>query len=85
MKNGVVEVSVADEGIGVPPEEQERIFERFYQVDSSTTRRFEGTGLGLSIVKQIVEGHNGQVWVASPTSNDAAGRGSTFHFTVPHV
>ena len=85
MKNGVVEVSIADEGIGVPPEEQERIFERFYQVDSSTTRRFEGTGLGLSIVKQIVEGHSGQVWVASPTSNDTSGRGSTFHFTVPHI
>ena len=85
MKNGAVEVSVADQGIGVPIEEQERIFERFYQVDSTTTRRFEGTGLGLSIVKQIIEGHGGQVWVASPTLNDASGRGSTFYFTVPKI
>jgi signal transduction histidine kinase len=85
IRDGFVQVSVADEGIGVPPEEQERIFERFYQVDSTTTRRFEGTGLGLSIVKQIVEGHGGQVWVISPTLKDAAGRGSTFYFTLPHI
>jgi len=83
VRDGFIEVLVADQGIGVPPEEQERIFERFYQVDSTTTRRFEGTGLGLSIVKQIVEGHGGRVWVVSPTLSDASGRGSTFHFTIP--
>jgi signal transduction histidine kinase len=82
QKDGSVVVSVADEGVGVPPEEHERIFERFYQVDGSTTRRFEGTGLGLAIVKQIVEGHNGRVWVESPT---LSGRGSTFYFSVPAV
>lgn len=79
--DGVAQVAVADEGIGIPPAEHERIFERFYQVDSTITRRFEGTGLGLAIVKQIVEGHGGQVWVHSPTLPNASG--STFYFTIP--
>jgi len=79
--DGTARVAVADEGIGVPPAEHERIFERFYQVDSTITRRFEGTGLGLAIVKQIVEGHGGQVWVHSPTLPNASG--STFYFTIP--
>ncbi|RMF30095.1 MAG: hypothetical protein D6759_12620, partial [Chloroflexi bacterium] len=69
---------VADQGIGIPPEEHERIFERFYQVDGSSTRRFGGTGLGLAIVKEVVEGHGGEVWVES-----TPGQGSTFYFTLP--
>jgi len=73
-----VQVSVSDQGIGVPKDQQERIFERFYQIDGSAQRRFGGTGLGLAIVKRIVEAHEGQVWVESDL-----GKGSTFYFTVP--
>jgi GAF domain-containing protein len=69
---------VQDTGIGIPGEQLDRIFDRFYQVDGTTTRRFGGTGLGLAIVKQIVENHGGQVGVES-----ALGEGSTFFFTIP--
>jgi signal transduction histidine kinase len=55
-----------------------RIFDRFYQVDGTTTRRFGGTGLGLAIVKQIIESHGGQVGVESEP-----GQGSLFYFTIP--
>ncbi len=71
-------VSVSDQGIGIPKDQQEKIFQRFYQVDGSTTRRFGGTGLGLAIVKGIVESHGGKVWVESEP-----GKGSIFYFTVP--
>lgn len=56
-----VQVSVADTGIGIPADERERVFEAFYQVDSSSTRKYGGTGLGLSIVKRLVEAHGGSV------------------------
>jgi len=71
-------VSIADQGIGIPKDQQERIFERFYQVDGSARRRFGGVGLGLAIVKRIVETHGGKVWVESEE-----GKGSTFYFTIP--
>jgi signal transduction histidine kinase len=71
---------VTDEGIGIPSDELERIWDRFYQVDSTTTRQFGGTGLGLAIVKQLVEAHAGQVGVRS-----MVGEGSTFYFTVPRA
>jgi signal transduction histidine kinase len=73
-----LQVSVSDQGIGIPRDQHERIFERFYQVDGSAQRRYGGAGLGLAIVKRIVEDHGGQVWVESEP-----GRGSTFYFTVP--
>ena len=73
-----VEVDVSDQGIGIPEDQLERIWDRFYQVDSSTTRRFSGTGLGLAIVRRIVEGHGGRISVVSEE-----GKGSTFTFTVP--
>lgn len=76
----VVEASISDNGIGIPADELEKIFERFYQVDGSTTRRFGGTGLGLAIVKRIVEAHGGRVWAESEQ-----GRGSTFFFTLPKL
>jgi PAS domain S-box-containing protein len=73
-----VTVYVADQGIGIPPEEQVRIFDRFHRVESGLHRRTEGTGLGLYLVKAIVEAHGGRVWVES-----APGRGSIFMFTLP--
>jgi PAS domain S-box-containing protein len=74
-----VTVYVADQGIGIPPEEQDRIFDRFHRVETGLHRRTEGTGLGLYLVKAIVEAHGGRVWVES-----APGRGSIFMFTLPH-
>ena len=74
----MVQASVSDQGIGIPKDQQERIFERFYQIDGSARRRFSGAGLGLAIVKRIVETHGGQVWVESEI-----GEGSTFYFTIP--
>lgn len=71
-------LEVADTGIGIPETQLERIFERFYQVDGSTKRRYGGTGLGLALVKEIVEAHDGQVSVKS-----VLGEGSTFRVTLP--
>ena len=77
-EDGFVEVSVADQGEGIPPEHLPRIFERFYRVDSARARENGGTGLGLSIVKHLVQEMGGDVWVDS-----TPGQGSTFRFTVP--
>jgi signal transduction histidine kinase len=71
-------VEVADTGIGIPPDKVGRVFERFYQVDGSSRRRFSGAGLGLAIVKCIIEAHGGEVGVES-----SLGEGSTFYFTLP--
>jgi signal transduction histidine kinase len=71
-------ISVDDTGVGIPPEHHERIFQSFYQVDSSSTREFGGAGLGLSIVKSFVEGHGGCVSVQSEV-----GRGSRFTVVLP--
>jgi signal transduction histidine kinase len=76
--DGYVKVLVVDTGIGVPVDEQERIFERFYQVESHLTRKHGGMGLGLSIAKAMVELHNGQIWCESKE-----GMGSLFGFMLP--
>jgi PAS domain S-box-containing protein len=73
-----IQVDVTDQGIGIPSEETEKIWRRFYQIDGSATRSFNGLGLGLTIVKQVIEKHNGRVWVSSEP-----GQGSTFSFTLP--
>jgi len=72
-----VELSVTDNGPGIPAEHLERIFERFYRVDKARSREQGGTGLGLAIVKHIVQSHGGEVWATS-----GEGRGTTFFFTV---
>jgi response regulator RpfG family c-di-GMP phosphodiesterase len=66
-----VEMSVEDTGIGIPTSSLKRIFDQFYQVDSSATRRYGGVGLGLAIVKNIVEWHEGKIWVESDGSKGA--------------
>jgi signal transduction histidine kinase len=71
-------VAVSDTGIGIPSDQLERIFERFYQVNGSPTRRFGGTGLGLALVKKTIEAHGGEVWAESQE-----GQGSTFFFILP--
>jgi signal transduction histidine kinase len=73
-------VSVVDEGIGMPAEKHQRIFERFYQIDGSSRRRFGGTGIGLAIVKRIIDAHEGKIWVESELH-----KGSSFFFTLPSV
>jgi len=78
--DALVRVEVQDWGLGIAPEQQARIWERFYQVDGTTTRRFGGTGLGLAIVKQIVEAHRGFVGVES-----ALQAGSLFYFAIPAI
>ncbi|MEL7562629.1 ATP-binding protein [Dehalogenimonas sp. 4OHTPN] len=73
-------ISVADTGLGIPPEDLVHLFERFYRVDRSRARSTGGSGLGLAIVKQLVEAHGGRVWV-----NSEIGKGSTFFFHLPVV
>lgn len=73
-----VEFRVADTGPGIAPEQQERIFDAFYQVDGSSTREHGGAGLGLSIVKRLVDAHGGRVWVESEL-----GLGACFRFVIP--
>jgi len=73
-----LEISVSDTGIGIPPKELNRIFDRFYQVEDSLTREHEGLGLGLSIAKGLVELCGGRIWAESEV-----GKGSTFTFTIP--
>jgi signal transduction histidine kinase/PAS domain-containing protein len=73
-------ISVADEGIGIPLEDQVHIFERFYRVDNEVTRRTRGTGLGLAISKTIIEAHGGHIWCTSEPR-----QGSVFSFSLPTV
>jgi signal transduction histidine kinase len=73
-----VEVTFQDTGIGIPPAEQAKVFERFYQIDGSLTRQFGGVGIGLAVAKQIVEGHGSRITVESEPN-----KGSTFRFTLP--
>ncbi len=76
-----VHLWIADTGIGLAPEDQERIFRLFEQVDSPYTRNQEGTGLGLALTRQLVELHGGRIWVESPGPD----QGSTFHVELPIV
>lgn len=78
-QNGSLRIEIEDNGIGIPPEHHERIFERFYRVDKNRSREIGGTGLGLSIVKHIVIQHGGTIALRS-----TEGDGSTFTVELPH-
>ncbi len=80
MTQDAVLITVVDQGAGIPPEEQSRIFDRFYQVDGSMTRRYGGTGLGLAIAKEVIEAHAGNI-----TLESTPGEGSVFTVRLPCV
>jgi signal transduction histidine kinase len=72
-------VSIKDTGVGIKPEDIEKIFSPFEQADSSRSRQFQGTGLGLSLTRKLVERHNGRLWAES----GGDGKGSVFRFAIP--
>jgi PAS domain S-box-containing protein len=80
LVNGDVQVDVQDTGVGVAPEDQARVFDRFFRGENPMVLATPGTGLGLPIVRQLIEMHNGRIWM---TSTGIAGEGSTFSFTLP--
>lgn len=82
MVNGgdTIQVDVHDTGVGIEMDDQQQVFERFYRGEDPLVLATPGTGLGLPIVKQLVEMHNGEIWVKSPGTD---GKGSTFSFTLP--
>lgn len=77
--NGHVYVSISDQGIGIPQDQLERIFDRFYQVDATTTRSYGGMGIGLALAKEIVRQHGGRIWAES----EGPGKGTTVTFVLP--
>ena len=79
-EDGEVQVDVQDNGIGIKPEDQGRIFDRFYRGEHPLVLSTPGTGLGLPIVRQLVEMHNGRIWMKS---TGVQGEGCTFSFTLP--
>jgi len=76
--SAVVQVNIMDQGPGIAPHDMERLFEKFFRADNSSTRSTAGTGLGLAIAKALVELHGGGIWAESEL-----GKGSTFSFTLP--
>ena len=79
VEGGELRIAVVDQGIGIPSGELERVFERFYQVDGGSARRFGGMGIGLALCREIVEMHGGRIWAES----EGAGKGSAFHIALP--
>ena len=74
-----IHITVTDTGIGIPPDQLDRVFDRFAQVDGSATRRHEGTGIGLSLVQELTALHGGRAWATS----EGLGHGTQFHVTLP--
>ncbi|MCL5025614.1 MAG: ATP-binding protein [Chloroflexi bacterium] len=79
-QDGYLEVSISDEGIGIPAEYREEVFERFFRLNAGAGWKTDGQGLGLYITKALVEGQNGRIWVA-----DRPGKGACFTFTIPQL
>ena len=77
-ENNDLHIAVSDTGIGIPEEQMPKLFQKFYQIDGSTTRRYGGTGMGLHMCKTIVESHNGEIWIES--EKDV---GTTVHVRLP--
>jgi signal transduction histidine kinase len=77
-RNSFVTTCVEDTGIGIAPDDQARVFQKFFRADNSLTREASGTGLGLAITRAIIEKLNGSIWVESEP-----GQGSRFFFTLP--
>ncbi|WP_050180244.1 cell wall metabolism sensor histidine kinase WalK [Domibacillus robiginosus] len=73
-----IQVSISDQGMGIPKKSLERIFERFYRVDRARSRKMGGTGLGLAIAKELITAHGGHIWATS-----VEGKGTTIFFTLP--
>jgi len=73
-----IEISVADTGIGIKPEDMDKLFKEFSQIETGYTKTYEGTGLGLALTKKLVELHGGRIWVESEF-----GKGSKFSFVIP--
>ena len=80
LEKDEVMIRISDEGMGIPPEDLKRIFERFYRVDKTHSRRLGGAGLGLSIVKTIIDKHKGKIEATSEV-----GKGTRFTITLPLV
>lgn len=79
MLDDQIEISISDQGLGIPKENLEKVFERFYRVDKARTRRLGGTGLGLAIAKEMIGAHGGDIWARS-----VEGKGTTILFTLPY-
>jgi CheY-like chemotaxis protein len=79
--DGMVEVYVQDEGLGIPSDALSHLFQKFYRIDTADRRAIKGTGLGLAISRNIVEVHGGKIGARS----DGLGKGAVFHFTIPMV
>ena len=75
---GVVVVSISDEGLGIAPQDQEKLFDRYYRIESEQTQNISGFGLGLYLSAEIIQRHKGKVWVESEMD-----KGSTFYFSLP--
>ena len=80
-QQSTIEVSVADSGLGLAPENREKIFEEFYQAKGGIRDKTPGTGLGLPLTKRFVEMHGGRIWVES----EGKGKGSRFAFVLPLI
>ena len=78
IMDDMLQVSVSDTGIGMKPDDREKVFKEFWQADSSFARKYEGTGLGLALTKRIVEMHGGNIWFESDYE-----KGSIFYFALP--
>ncbi|MGX1262235.1 two-component system sensor histidine kinase VicK [Rossellomorea marisflavi] len=78
-KDGFIEISISDQGLGIPKDNLGKIFERFYRVDKARTRQMGGTGLGLAIAKEMISAHGGDIWADS-----VEGKGTTITFTLPY-